>query len=127
MKTRTYSERLNTARSSKKSCKGEVSIGLLVAMLIGLVVIIVVISIFGSKSKLYGRTLSDCESKGGVCVAKSDCSSPSFFSCKEGGKVCCIVDSCEPEFKCKAGCGEGESRVFLKYCPEGKVCCKGGS
>jgi len=96
---------------------------IIIGAVIALVVLLVLLSIFGSKTRDLEGGLSSCESKGGICVSDGDACPGSTlkaptFSCGSN-QDCCIgvAKSCKDD---RTICGSGsECREFS----DGKFYC----
>ena len=68
----------------------ELPMNLIIIAAILLIVLIVILAIFSSRTQIFTKGISDCESKGGKCM--SNCTKGAIAygtSCNES-KVCCI-------------------------------------
>jgi hypothetical protein len=86
----------------KNSKAQGLSMNVIVIAVIALIIMVIIIAIAGGKLKLFGKTASSCEQKGGSCIGNTN--NPS----KEGTKIC----------------GD-QNKIFLPGtdCQESEVCC----
>ena len=69
-----------------------ISIRVIIIAAMALVVLFIILSIFSSRSSIFSRNVSSCESNGGRCVAADECDNPyRGLNCPENGEVCCLI------------------------------------
>ena len=78
-----------------KKSEGSMPLVIIISAVILLVVAVIMIYFVSDQSGNFIADANNCETKGGDCVDKSDCSKPfGSFSCgKDSKKVCCFSDS----------------------------------
>jgi len=101
----------------------ELTFTTLVGMILALVVLLVLVYIFVDKSGLFGRTINDCESKGGRCVLKDQCGLGGLDICENEGEICCLNLCEDQDGRCKDTCSPGEERIYFGQCGNNEVCC----
>lgn len=69
------------------------ALNVIIIAAIALVVMVIVLFIFGSKSSDISKTTEDCGAKFGECLLKEDCIGRPIISntdCEKNDEVCCI-------------------------------------
>ena len=81
----------------KKKNAMELSINMIILVIIGLIVLVVIMAIFGKQSGNTVKTLESCPSRGGSCVSESLCSDGAKIPniCPQGtvgttNIICCV-------------------------------------
>ena len=79
----------------KKKKAMELSITVIIVAILGLIVLVVMIYIFGQGTSDAVKTLKTCAAKGGECKASGDCDGTKLFNIKEckdknPSEICCI-------------------------------------
>ena len=69
----------------------ELSINLIIITAIGLVVLVVLFTLFSKSSSNFAKNAFSCTAKGGECVAKGACQyQTANFDCDKKEEICCI-------------------------------------
>jgi len=78
-----------------KKSEGSMPLVIIISAVILIVVAVIMIYFVSDQSGKFASDANNCETKGGDCVSKSECSRPfGSFSCgKNSNKVCCFGDS----------------------------------
>ena len=77
----------------KKRNAQNMSIALMIAVVIGLIVLVVVLAIFGKGTGESAKTLQSCEARGGTCTEKGEvCSGATIrnVECPTTEPKCCL-------------------------------------
>ena len=110
--------------------KGDITMETIVLAALALLFFIVVAFVMTGKIGNFSKSISDCESKNGLCVAQNTCAeqyggTEIGFACADKVQVCCF-NTCQAEKgTCSDdACTSGQQQIYTAGCPNEKVCCK---
>lgn len=96
---------------------------LMAAAISGLIILVVIITIFYTKSLDFTKKVDDCRIKGGECVPENECSVARLDICRKEGEVCCLSTCKTRGGICRDFCNPDEEKVYLAECANEQTCC----
>lgn len=75
----------------KKRKTAELSVNIIILIVLGLIILLVIVTIFSKQSGRTSTALNSCESRGGSCVASGSCTRGSNIpNVCPSPQICCV-------------------------------------